>query len=49
MSKKISSSALKATAMDSLTDNCIATSVVLIGLGISAVTGVNIDGWLGCA
>ena len=48
MSKKISSSALKATAMDSLTD-CIATSVVLIGLGISAVTGVNIDGWLGCA
>lgn len=46
--KKISSSALKATAMDSLTD-CIATSVVLIGLGISAVTGVNIDGWLGCA
>ena len=48
MSKKISSSTLKATAMDSLTD-CIATSVVLIGLGISAVTGVNIDGWLGCA
>ena len=34
--------------MDSLTD-CIATSVVLIGLGISAATGVNIDGWLGCA
>lgn len=48
MSKKISSATLKATAMDSLTD-CIATSVVLIGLGISAVTGVNIDGWLGCA
>lgn len=48
MSKRISSSTLKATAMDSLTD-CIATSVVLIGLGISAATGVNIDGWLGCA
>lgn len=48
MSKRISSSTLKATAMDSLTD-CIATSVVLIGLGISAATGVNIDSWLGCA
>lgn len=48
MSKRISSSTLKATAMDSLTD-CIATSVVLIGLVISAATGVNIDGWLGCA
>lgn len=48
MSKKISSATLKATAMDSLTD-CIATSVVLIGLVISAVAKVNIDGWLGCA
>lgn len=48
MSKRISSSTLKATAMDSLTD-CIATSVVLIGLVISGATGVNIDGWLGCA
>lgn len=47
ISGRISSATLKATAMDSLSD-CIATSVVLAGLGISSVTGANIDGWLGC-
>ena len=48
ISKLIDSSALKATAMDSLSDS-IATSVVLIGLLISKITSVNIDGWLGVA
>lgn len=46
--KKINSSALRATALDSLTD-CIATTVVIIGLGISYYTEINIDGWLGIA
>lgn len=46
LSRKINSTALKAAALDSLTD-CIATSVVIIGLLISASTGVQIDGWLG--
>lgn len=48
LSKKISSATLKATALDSLTD-CIATSIVLIGLVISQYTGLNIDGYLGIA
>ena len=43
LSRKINSTALKAAALDSLTD-CIATSVVIIGLLISASTGVQIDG-----
>lgn len=46
--KKINSSALRATALDSLTD-CIATTVVIMGLGISYNTEINIDGWLGIA
>lgn len=46
--KKINSSALRATALDSLTD-CIATTVVIMGLGISYYTEINIDGWLGIA
>ncbi len=48
LSKKINSSALKATATDSLTDS-IATSIVLIGLVFSQVTTLNIDGYLGVA
>ena len=48
LSKKINSSALKATATDSLTDS-IATSIVLIGLVFSQFTGINIDGYLGVA
>lgn len=48
LSKLIKSSALKATSLDSLTD-CIATTVVLVGLAISYFTGLNIDGYLGVA
>lgn len=46
--KKINSSGMKATAMDSLSD-CIATSVVLISLLIGVKTDLAIDGWCGCA
>ncbi len=48
LSKKINSSALKATATDSLSDS-IATSIVLIGLVFSQLTKINIDGYLGVA
>lgn len=44
--KQINSDILKAAAQDSLND-CIATSVVLIGVIIGATTGVNIDGYAG--
>lgn len=46
ISKKISSATLNATALDSLTDS-VATTIVLIGLVISKLTGINIDGYLG--
>lgn len=48
LSNKINSSALKATSLDSLTD-CVATTIVLIGLVISNLTGLMIDGYLGAA
>lgn len=48
LSGLIKSSALRATSLDSLTD-CIATSVVLVGLAVSHFTGLNIDGYLGVA
>ena len=48
LSKKINSSALKATSLDSLTD-CVATTIVLAGLIISNLTGLMIDGYLGTA
>ncbi|MGN1433449.1 MAG: cation diffusion facilitator family transporter [Ruminococcus sp.] len=48
LSRKINSSALKATSLDSLTD-CVATTIVLIGLVISNLTGLMIDGYLGAA
>ena len=48
LSKKINSSALKATSLDSLTD-CIATTIILIGLLISKYCGLVIDGYLGVA
>lgn len=48
LSKKINSSALKATSLDSLTD-CVATTIVLIGLLISKYSGLVIDGYLGVA
>ena len=45
-SKKISSSAMKATATDSFNDS-LATTVVLISMLIYKFTGVNIDGYCG--
>lgn len=44
--KKIVSTAMKATAMDSLTD-CIATGVVLLSMLFLKLTGINIDGYSG--
>lgn len=48
LSKKINSNTLKAASLDSLTD-CIATTVVILGLVISYLWGINIDGYLGIA
>lgn len=45
--KKIDSEAMKATAMDSLSDS-VATTAVLISMVVAYVTGANIDGWCGC-
>ena len=44
--KKIRSAAMTATATDSLSD-AAATAVVLLGMGVSAFTGANIDGYIG--
>lgn len=44
--KKIDSSAMKATATDSLSD-CIATTVVLLSMLLYWITGINLDGWSG--
>lgn len=44
--KKISSTAMHAASMDSLTD-CIATGVVLLSMLFLKLTGVNIDGYGG--
>lgn len=46
--KKICSPAMRATAVDSLTD-CAATAVVLLSLLVMRFTNVNIDGWSGAA
>lgn len=46
LGRRIRSDALKATAADSRSD-AIATSVVLVGLGLTRVFGWNLDGWLG--
>ena len=46
--KKISSSAMRATAQDSLND-CIATAAVLLCLIISKFSALNIDAWCGLA
>lgn len=43
----INSTAMKAAAMDSLSD-VLSTSAVIIGLVITTLTGVNIDGYMGC-
>lgn len=44
--KKIHSEAMKATAIDSLSDS-IATTAVLLSMVVMSVTGKNIDGWCG--
>ena len=46
VSKKIRSSAMRATATDSLSDAC-ATFAVLASILVSKFFGVNIDGWTG--
>ncbi len=46
--KKIDSSAMRATAADSVSD-CIATSVIIISMLIAHFTNFNIDGWCGLA
>ena len=46
LGKKIDSAAMKATAMDSLSD-VAATSAVVIGLLVFHFTGVSIDGYIG--
>lgn len=46
--RRIASAALRATALDSLSD-CVATATVLLGLVISHLTGVNIDAYCGLA
>ncbi len=46
--KKISSSAMEATASDSLSD-CISTFVVLFSTICTMVFNINIDGWCGAA
>lgn len=43
---RIDSAAMRATAMDSLSD-CIATAVVLISMLVGHWTGLMIDGWCG--
>lgn len=44
--RKIDSAAMRATALDSLSD-CVATAVVLIAMTVMKLTGVNIDGIAG--
>ena len=44
--KKIDSSAMKATAMDSLSD-AVATSMVLVAILVARFTHINVDGWCG--
>ncbi len=46
LSRKISSEAMKATAMDSLSD-CVSTTAVLAGLCLHHFFGFNLDGYIG--
>lgn len=46
LSKKLNSSALHATSIDSLSD-CIATSAVIFGIIIGMLTGINLDAYIG--
>lgn len=44
--KKLGSAAMRATAIDSLSDTC-ATTAVLVGAVVGKFTGLQIDGWCG--
>lgn len=46
--KRLSSSAMRATAADSLSDS-VATTVVLLSMFVGKWTGIMIDGWCGLA
>lgn len=46
LGKKIDSAAMKATAADSLSD-CVSTTVVLLSLVVTEMTGWNVDGYAG--
>lgn len=46
LGNRIQSETLRATAIDSRSD-ALATSTVLLGLGITHVTSLQLDGWLG--
>ncbi len=46
VAKKISSSILQATSVDSLTD-CISTTIVLIAVLLGKFAGINVDGYAG--
>ena len=48
LGKRIGSTAMEATATDSLSD-VVATSAVLAGTLVGDLTGVSIDGWIGVA
>lgn len=48
ISKRIQSAAMKATSADSLSDS-IATTVVLLSMAITRLTGLSVDGWCGVA
>jgi len=46
LGKCIKSAAMEATSVDSLSD-CVATTVVLLAMGIYYFTGINVDGFAG--
>jgi len=46
LGKRIKSAAMEATSVDSLSD-CVATTVVLLAMGIYYFTGINVDGFAG--
>lgn len=48
LGKKINSTGMRATAMDSISD-VVATGVVLISTIVMKLTNINIDGWCGAA
>lgn len=46
LGSRLGSTAMKATAMDSLTD-AVATSAVVLGIAVSYFAKLHIDGWIG--